>query len=183
MLSEHEDLAYSFYHVATPTSTNSDDKKPSARSGTAASARGIDAATNPTAERRFRCEAHTPPTGDGNPPSPVPPSAATAAQQQATPSAPLATPLFAFELEVHGAAEWAGAAAAQAAVQVWARLEEGGDRGAFQRMWEALQQDVLRQNRHWRREMSRARGGGGRGRGGREGGGGGRGIGGAGGGR
>lgn len=40
-------------------------------------------------------------------------------------------------------------------VQVWARLEEGGDRGAFQRLWEALQMDVLRQNRRWRREMTR----------------------------
>lgn len=39
--------------------------------------------------------------------------------------------------------------------QVWARLEEGGDRGAFQRLWEALQLDVLRQNRRWRREMTR----------------------------
>lgn len=63
--------------------------------------------------------------------------------------------LFAFELEVHGAAQWAGAAAAGASVQVWARLEDGGDRSAFQRVWDNLEQDLLRQNRRWRREMSR----------------------------
>lgn len=77
--------------------------------------------------------------------------------------------LFAFELEVHAAAQWAGAAAAGASVRVWARLTDdvssgggsGGSRAIFQRIWEHLQQDALRQNRRWRREALRA---GGRGR-------------------
>lgn len=80
--------------------------------------------------------------------------------------------LFAFQLEVHGAAQWAGTAAVGAPLQVWARLEDGysgsgagsgSDRAAFQRVWEHLQHDVLRQNRRWRREGFRSEG---RGRGG-----------------
>eukprot|EP00903_Cladosiphon_okamuranus_P020233 g18570.t1 len=112
----------------------------------------------PTGERRFRCEAHrrsVAVSGTATTASPVPTSGT------ATTTSPTA-PIFAFELEIHCASEWAGAAAAQAAVQVWARLEEGSDRAAFQRLWEALQMDVLRQNRRWRREMTRA--GAGRGR-------------------
>ena len=87
-----------------------------------------------------------------------------------TPAAGLTnTPLFAFDLDVNGAANWVGAAAGtgatsadEASIRVWARLEDGGDRGVFRRIWEALQHDVLRQNRRWRREMSRS---GGKGRG------------------
>lgn len=74
--------------------------------------------------------------------------------------------LFAFELEVHKAAQWAGAAAAGASVRVWAKMIDevssggggGGNRAVFQRIWEHLQQDVLRQNRRWRREALRAGG-------------------------
>lgn len=103
---------------------------------------------NPNAARRFCCEARSPASDIV-----VSPSSATAKAGIATID-PM--PLFHFELEVHGAAGWAGAAAEGASVQVWAKLKEGGDRGAFQRVWEVLQHDVLRQNRRWRRDMSRA---------------------------
>ncbi|CAM9387291.1 unnamed protein product, partial [Scytosiphon promiscuus] len=128
--------------------------------------------------RRFRCEAHpcvlagkkslTAPSAQAaaaaiRATTPTPTAVATgaaggtvtAATATGTDTSTSTAPLFTFELEVHCAAEWAGAAAAQAAVQVWARLEDGSDRGAFQRLWEALQMDVLRQNRRWRREMTR----------------------------
>lgn len=97
---------------------------------------------NPNAARRFCCEARSPASGMIVSPSTV--------------AAVGPTPLFSFELEVHGLAGWAGAAAEGASVQVWAKLKEGGDRGAFQRVWEVLQHDVLRQNRRWRRDLSRA---------------------------
>eukprot|EP00752_Nemacystus_decipiens_P014801 g13176.t2 len=121
----------------------------------------------PPGERRFRCEARRRGVAAGDAAArgsgastaaAPPPSASIAAATTGTDGAPL----FAFELEVHCAAEWAGPAAAQAAVQVWARLEDGGDRAAFQRLWEVLQMDVLRQNRRWRREMSREAAGGAR---------------------
>lgn len=63
---------------------------------------------------------------------------------------------FEFELEVHSASKWAGDAARNACVEVSGSFEEGGNRGAFHRLWDNLRHDVLRQNRHWRREMKRA---------------------------
>lgn len=67
----------------------------------------------PGGERRFRCEARHRSVAAGG-------SAATAsaASNVAAPPPPSDPVLFAFELEVHCASEWAGAAAAQAAVQV-----------------------------------------------------------------
>lgn len=143
------------------------------------------ALTDPNPARRFRCEAFKPTTANNgatnrvttassisttekpnnlvvqardDQPRTLPQAVSGRASLADAPTGTAtaaAAPLFSFELEVHGAAEWAGAAAAQAAVQVWVRLEEGGDRAAFQRLWEAMQQDVLRQNRRWRREMLR----------------------------
>lgn len=66
----------------------------------------------PGGERRFRCEARHRSVAAGG-------SAATASTVAAPPP-PSDPVLFAFELEVHCASEWAGAAAAQAAVQVCA---------------------------------------------------------------
>lgn len=160
---EDEYVGYDDEFLANPTSTQSvaangnnasgaltvGAGKSAADNGVGTAAAAGAAAPEKKPASRFQCEARTPVTP------------AAGVQQQLKQQQQPHQPLFAFELEVHGAAEWGGAAAAGAAVQVWARLEEGGDRGAFQRLWEALQQDVLRQNRRWRREMLRAGGGGG----------------------
>ncbi|CAM9122059.1 unnamed protein product [Ectocarpus sp. 12 AP-2014] len=117
-----------------------------------------DSSTSTVADgaHRFWCEARLRSAAAGGAAAAAPAEEATT-----TTAAIAATPLlFAFELEVHCAAEWAGTAAARAAVQVWARFQEGGDRGAFHRLWETLQMDVLRQNRRWRREMTREAAGG-----------------------
>lgn len=136
---------------SSSSAANTTDVSEVTRSCLASSVQGL---RNPNAARRFCCEARPPASGTVD--------SSTAASEVGTATVG-ATPLFSFELEVHGAAGWAGAPAQGTSVRVWAKLREGGDRGAFQRVWEVLQHDVLRQNRRWRRDMSRAssgRGGG-----------------------
>lgn len=85
----------------------------------------------PAGDRRFRCEARSRAVAGGGGTAAKPGAKAAAAVARppaATPGAapPAAAPadaaetavLFAFELEVHCAAEWAGTAAANASVQV-----------------------------------------------------------------
>lgn len=52
--------------------------------------------------------------------------------------------LFKFDIKVHGTGT---------SLTVSACLEEGSDRAMFHRVWDNLHQDVLRQNRRWRREV------------------------------
>lgn len=81
----------------------------------------------PTGKHRFRCEARRRSAADRAKPVIAGASSAVASPPLAASAADVATAittaalLFAFELEIHCASEWAGAVAAQAAVQVCER--------------------------------------------------------------